>query len=132
MKTITVVSDDKVGLLADISYVLAKSKVNIDSLNAELIGRKAIITLLVKDPDRARTVLGRSGYRITEAESIVVRVSNKMGEIEKIGERLSHAGVNIEHVNMLSSTPSEGIFVFKVDKPRKASNILADCIVNID
>lgn len=132
MKTITVVSDDRVGLLADISYLLSKSKINIDSLNADLVGKKFIVTLLVKDPLRAREVLIRSGYRITEAESIVVKVPNRLGEIEKISERLANGGVNIENLTLLSSTPSDGVFVFKVDRPRKAVTLLSDVLVDAD
>jgi hypothetical protein len=132
MKTITIVSEDRVGLLADISYILSKSRINIDSINANLIGKKFIITLLVKDSQLAREVLSRGGYTITEAESIVVKIPNRLGEIEKVSERLATNGINIENVTMLSVNPSEGVFVLKVDKPKKACSVLSDILVDAD
>lgn len=57
MRTITIVSNDKVGLLADISYVLAKEKVNIESISADVISGKGIITLTLSDAEKGKEVL---------------------------------------------------------------------------
>ncbi|MCX6773186.1 MAG: ACT domain-containing protein [Candidatus Micrarchaeota archaeon] len=57
MKQITIVADDKVGLLADISYILGKARVNIDAISVEVHGGKAIISLTFKDDKKAISLL---------------------------------------------------------------------------
>jgi len=52
IKQITVVAEDKVGLLADISYILGKAKINIESLSVEVQGNKCLIDISVKDEAR--------------------------------------------------------------------------------
>jgi len=53
MHSITIVADDRVGLLADISYILGTTHINIESISVSAIGGKAVITLLVKNPEKA-------------------------------------------------------------------------------
>jgi hypothetical protein len=130
MKTLTVIAEDKIGLLADISYILAKSRINIDSINADIIGKKAIISLLVRDAERAREVLNRSGYVTSAEESIVIKLPNRVGELEQLTKKLCQDGINIEDLSMLSNSHNEGVFLIKVDKPRKASRILSDFIID--
>ncbi len=86
MKQVTIVSEDRVGLLADISYVLGKSSVNIEGLSVDVLGGKAVIGLEVKDPGKAQDILSRNGFQTTPPEAIVIRVSNE--SMDKITEML--------------------------------------------
>ena len=95
MRSITIVSEDRVGLLADISYILGKSSINIDGLNVDVVGKKAIIALVIRDPKRAAGVLHRNGYQTAEMDSIVVKVSNTSGELSRIADKLSKERVNV-------------------------------------
>lgn len=76
MKSITIVSEDRLGLLADISYILGKSSINIEGLFVDVIGGKAVISMDVKDPRKASGVLGMNGFKTTNPESIVIKVAN--------------------------------------------------------
>ncbi|MFN7991560.1 MAG: ACT domain-containing protein [Candidatus Micrarchaeia archaeon] len=122
MKSVTIVSEDRVGLLADISYVLGKSNVNIDGLVVDVVGGKAVIALEVKDPKKASDILSRNGFRTTNPEAIVIKVANdSMG---RITEMLEGEKVSVTEMTMLSSDHSDGIFALNVDKPRKANKML--------
>ena len=126
MKTITIVADDKIGLLADISYILGKAKINIESINVDVVGDKAIITLALSDNDRGKEVLEASGYRVTENDTIVVKLKDRPGELNKITSLLSNEGVSIENVYMLSRDGENTVLALKVDKPKKASTLLKE------
>lgn len=123
MKSVTIVSDDRVGLLADISYILGKSNVNIDGLYVDVIGGKAVIAMEVKDPKKAVDVLMRNGFKTTDPSSIVIKVSNN--SVEKITEMLEVEKISVKDLAMLSSDSTEGIFALNVDKPRKATKMLS-------
>jgi len=132
MKSITIVADDKVGLLADISYILGKAKVNIDSLNVDVVAHKAVVVLTVMDSEKARSVLEASGYKVTEANMVVVKMPDQPGELSKITGTLAKQHVNIENVLTLSRDGKDTVLAISVDKPKKAAELLKEYLLNKD
>jgi hypothetical protein len=130
MKSITIVADDKVGLLADISYILGKAKVNIDALNVDVVANKAFIVLTVPDAEKARSVLEASGYKVTESNMVVLKLSDQPGELSKITSTLAKQHVNIENVLTLSRDGKDTVLAVMVDKPKKASELLKEYLLN--
>lgn len=122
MKSVTIISDDKVGLLADISYILGKSSVNIDGLFVDVVGGKAVISIEVKDPKKASLILETNGFNLAHPDSIVVKVSSN--SMEKITEMLEFENISVTELSMLSADKDDGVFAIKVDKPRKAYKML--------
>ena len=131
MKSVTIVSDDRVGLLADISYILGKSNVNIDGLHVDVINGKAVINLEVKDTKKAGEILVRNGFTTTDPASIVIKVSNN--SMDKITEMLEVEKITVKELSTLSADSSDGIFALNVDKPRKATKMLSPFMLgNLD
>ena len=130
MKSVTIVADDRVGLLADISYLLGKAKVNIESISVDVVAKKAVISLIIKDPDRAKTVLENAGFKVTESNSIVIKLVDKPGELSRITSMLAESGINIENVHIVSRDGSNTILSVVVDKPKKAVKLLDEFLLN--
>ena len=131
MKQITLVVDDKVGLLADISYLLGRSRINIEAISAATVGGKSIVTLTVKDSHRAIEVLAANGYHCLEADSLVAKLDNKPGELAKMSRLLADNKVNIENVTMLSQDERCSVYSLRVDKPSRAEKILRNAFFRI-
>lgn len=129
MKQLTITMDDKVGVLADISYILGKAKINIESVSAEAYGGKVVINLTVKDDKRAAELLAASGYKALESDVLVIKVKDAPGELSKISTRLKDANIDIQSLFILARGDGYSLDVFKVDKPKAARKILADCIL---
>lgn len=123
MKSVTIVSDDRVGLLADISYILGKSAINIDALSVDVVGGKAVISLEVKDPKRATGVLQSNGFTTAGLDSIIIKVAND--SVEEITEMLEGEKVQVKELSPLSSDAVDAIYALSVDKPRKAARMLS-------
>jgi hypothetical protein len=123
MKSVTIISADRVGLLADISYILGKSSMNIDALSVDVMGGKAVISLEVKDPKRASEVLQSNGFSIANPDSIIIKVSNRA--VGEITEMLEDEKVQIKALDPISAGESDSIFALSVDKPRKAARMLS-------
>jgi len=130
MKSITVVSDDKVGLLAEISYVLAKSNINIEALDFDVVGKKAIVTLTVQDAENAKDALSAGGYVVAEENCVTIKLIDKPGEFNRIASMLSHDGINIEKVHMISKEGKKAILSIVVDNPELANKILSDYLTS--
>lgn len=129
MKQITIVAEDKVGLLADISYILGKARVNIESIAVEVIGTKGIINLTLKDDKKATQMLEGNGYKVLSSEVLVVKVKDEPGELSKISKMLVDSGVNVESLYLLSRHGGYSLDAVKVDSPKKAAKVLEGYLV---
>ena len=125
MKEITIVADDKVGVLADISYILGKAKINIESVAASAMEGKAIITLMLKDEKRAADLLKNNGYHVLESEIFVIKLKDQPGQLSDLSKELSEAGVNLSSLYVVAREKGVTVVALRVDKPQKAKKILA-------
>jgi hypothetical protein len=124
MKTITIVEEDRVGLLMDISYILGKEKINIESITANAVGGKAIITLTVKDGNEAKKTLLKNGFHIIEEDMLMVSMKDRPGELAALAKLLKDNGINMMNLYMVSKDSKNTIIAIKPDKPKKAADIL--------
>ncbi len=115
-------------MLADISYVLAKNKINIETISVNVVGGKAIIVLTVNNPKKAIGVLATNRYKNLEEDYFVVKLEDKPGELNKITTLLSSSGVNILNVHLLTRDGKQTMIALKVDKGRKAKELLKDSL----
>ena len=129
MKSVTIVADDKVGLLADISYILAKAKINIDSVTVDVIGGKAIISLGLSDAVKGKGVLEAASYKVEDVNSVVVKLPDKPDELSKITAMLTKDGVKVENVRTLSKDEGNTILAITVDKPKRAIGVLKNYLI---
>ena len=129
MRPVTVVCEDRTGLLADVSYILSKSNININSLDVHVVGGKAVISLEVKDPKKAKTILEKNGFSTVNLEAIVIKLSNKLRTIGEVKALLESKRVKAENISEISSDVNDGVFAITVNKPRKASRLLEQFMV---
>ncbi len=124
MKQMTVIAQDKVGVLADISYILGKARINIESVAAVSSEGKAVLTFLLADEKRAAQLLKHNGYRVLESEIFVVRLRDEPGELSKLSSRLTGAKISIMNLYVVARDRGFSIIALKVDKPKAAKKIL--------
>ncbi len=130
MKTITIVADDRIGLLADISYILGKAKLNIESIGVEVVAGKAVVSLGVLDADKAKDVLTQNSYDVKEANVIVVKLTDEPGQFNTITSMLAKEGVDISKVHMLSRDGKVTVIGLTVDKQKKAEKLLEKYLIS--
>ena len=129
MKQITVVVADKVGVLAELSYLLGKARVNIEAISAEVQGGKSVINLVVSDEKKAEMILKSNGYHVLAGEMLVVRVKDAPGALSEISKKLQKAKINIESIYLLTRGEGYSLDALMVDKPKKAKKVLAEYLV---
>jgi hypothetical protein len=124
MKTIAIVEQDKVGLLMDISYILGKEKINIESITANAIGGKAVITITVKKGDEAKKILAKNGFHIMEEDVIMVEMDDKPGELANLAKILKDNELLMSNLYVVSKDGRKTIVAIKIDKMKKAKKVL--------
>lgn len=129
MKDVTIIMDDKMGLLADISYILGKARINIESIASTSVGGKAIISIVVKNAQKAQKVLEQNGFRVSSGNILFVRIPNEPGNLSKIAKMLVDGKIELEKLAQVSIDGEHVVIGITVDRPRKAKKLLAEYLV---
>ena len=129
MRSVVIVTEDKAGLLSDISYILSKSGVVISGIDLDVVGGKAILSLSVKDPGRAKGVLERNGFKIVEPKALVIKISHSLRSFADVMRMLEKKKVRIEDYSEITSDDNGGVFALMVNKRRKASRLLENFMI---
>jgi hypothetical protein len=134
IKKLTLIMDDKLGLLSEISYVLAKERINIEEIDALSVDRKKAVVVIGVDAsvyDRAKNALERNGFKLEPQNALVVALSDKPGELARVSKQLSDHNIYIERVVTLGKDDSGRRLVqFFVNNVKEARKVLSDYLVS--
>ena len=99
---IVVMANNQVGVIADITAVLANAGINLESIDTESSGEQGAVILTTDNSDRALYVLNQAGYKAVGDEVLVLRLRDEPGSLAQIAEKLKQAGVNIQSMHILN------------------------------
>ena len=99
---IIIMVNNEVGVLADITGLLAAAGINVESMNTQTARERGAIIMTVNDTDHALSVLNQAGYKAVSDDSVVVRLRDEPGALAGVADRLRQAGVNIQNLHILA------------------------------
>ncbi len=103
MKEITVIAKNEVGSLAAIAEALGNTGVNIEAISAYEKNDHAIFRVVTTDSVTATKALSKiPGATIRDAEIIIVKMSNRPGELGKLTRKLANKAINLESAYIVS------------------------------
>jgi len=124
-----IINKDRKGLVALISELLGKNRINIDSINARSQNGLAEIRLITSDNDSALSILNASGFKAVPDENILVRIEDTPGALGRISRTLSESDIDIRGITMMEQNEGFNIVAIVTDKDDKAKKILGDTLV---
>ncbi len=103
MERIVVMVMDEVGVLAEITRVLAEAGINLSSINTQVKDGQGMVILSADnaDADNALEVLTQAGFTAVADDSLIVRLKDEAGALAKVADRISRAGINIHSLHIL-------------------------------
>jgi len=130
MKTITIVSKDYTGLVADITELLTENRIDISSITAEIAGADAIIRLMTEQQTEALKVLNEAGFHAVGQGAVLVRVVDKPGSLASISRKLAENGVDIKGINMIQQNEGYNVLAINSENDDDVREILGDILIN--
>ncbi len=104
MKELSIITDNRIGTLANVAEALGGVGINIEAIAAYEQGGKAIFRVLTNDATSARKSLekvpGITG--IVVSEILVLNLDNRPGELAKITRKMANRGVDLESIYIVS------------------------------
>lgn len=126
---IIVMARDEVGVIADISQALADEGVNLESINAQVVGEEVTIILTTDRSDRALYILNQAGFKAVSDDALVLRLPDEPGALAGVAGSLKDAGVNIESMHILSRQAGYAMIALKTDNRADAMAAIGNEVI---
>ena len=129
MKQITIVTKSQRGLTADISELLAKAGINIETLDAEDVEGVNVVTLSVDHYNRALTALRDAGYPAVTEDALLVRVQDEPGALAKIAVKFKDADIAVHSIRIIRRDNGWGIIAIGAERTEAAKALVRDSLI---
>jgi hypothetical protein len=120
VKQLSLFLPDRVGLLAEVSALIAKAKVNISAICAYQSEDKAQFLIVAESNAKAKKALAALGVEVKEEDVVCVEMPNNAGELARVAGKLADAGVNINFSWATAFVGKTSAWVIKTSNNAKA------------
>ena len=124
MPRIIVMAKNEVGVIADISRVLADNDINIETISTEALDDKGSISLTTNDYDGALRALTDAGFKTVTDDSLLVSLRDEPGALAKVAEKLKQGGVNIQSLQIVDRRGDYTTVAILTDDRAKTEGLL--------
>ena len=112
------------GVIAKISRVLADNGLNIETISADGLGEKGVITLTTDDYNAALKALTNAGFKSVSDNALIVRLLGEPGTLAKLVERFKDTGIDIQSLPILDLQGNYTTVAISADGRAKAESLV--------
>lgn len=123
-KEIIVTSENKIGALVKVAGPIKEAGISIRAVCAWGDGGKASFLLVTENNQKAEEALKKVGFTTKQNEVVLVELTNKIGSLAEAAQRLSGAGIDIDHC-YVSAHGGQALAIFATKDNQKAMKILS-------
>ena len=125
LNQLSVFSENKAGMLAEITSQLAEANIDIEALTIADTAEFGILRLLVDAPKKALSVLKLGGFTASLTPVIALKMKNEPGSLAKIARMLADAEISIEYLYACVAREENSAFVIlRIDDTEAAAALL--------
>jgi hypothetical protein len=116
---------NKPGVLARVTAVLSREKINIRATTISSFGERGFFNLIVDDPERAVKVLNRDGVEAELRAVVAILISDQPGGLDRLAQYLASEQVNIENAyGFVIESRVKAVFVLEVADTDRVLDLL--------
>lgn len=119
-KQISFVTPDEIGILAKVSGIIADAKVNINALSACSMQDKGYFMIVTDNNIQAKRALTNAGFQVSEENVILIEMSNRVGQMQKVASKIAAAGVNISYAYVTVGSGRSTFSIVKTNNDNRA------------
>jgi len=108
---LSVFSENRAGMLADITSILAEAEIDIEALTIAETAEFGILRFIVDAPKKAMSVLKLEGFVASLTPVIALSMGNTPGSLAKIAKVLGDSEISIEYLYAAVASNADGAFV---------------------
>jgi len=122
---LTIPAENKPGVLARVTSILARKKINIRSATISSFGDSGFINLVVDNPKQGYKVLKNEGIAVELKEIIAVLIEDRPGGLDKLLQILFAENINIENgYGFVIESRKNAVFILDVNDLARARDLI--------
>jgi len=126
VEQISIFIENKSGRLAEVCGILGNAGVNIRALSLADTSDFGILRLIVKDSEKALSVLKERHFTVSKTDVIGVEVPDSPGGLSKILQILDQNAVNVEYMYaFVERSGDNAVIIFRFDNVDEAISVLS-------
>jgi hypothetical protein len=129
MKQITIVCQERTGLVAEITAALGSAGINIETIDAEAAGGMGVVILTVDKYDDALRALHLANFHPVTEDAILVRLSDEPGALAAITKRFKDAKISLRSVRFIQRNEGSAIVAIGVERTEEAMALVRDVLI---
>ena len=129
LKRIVIVAKNEVGVIADITRVLADGGINLEGINTDSIGDQGTVIITADDTDHALALLNQAGFKAVSDETMVLRLKDEPGALAAVADCLKQANVNIQSMHILDREAGYATVGLTTDDRQRAEAAIRDATI---
>ena len=131
MKQLSIITNSRVGIIAEVTEALAAKNINIENIDAQVFEDKAIVTLEVDNEELALTELNNlHNYKVIAEDSIIIKLPNEPGALAKISRRFTDASVDLLSIRFIERNEDFGLVAISTERSEVALALIKDVLVS--
>ncbi len=99
--------NNKVGTLAEVTSVIAESKINLIAITAHAVDNVGHICFVTENNKEAKKLLKSKKYDVAEESCVMVTLDHKPGALQSVTTKIAQAGIDL--TLLYGSVEKEGI-----------------------
>ncbi|MGD0908392.1 MAG: ACT domain-containing protein [Candidatus Acidiferrales bacterium] len=124
-KELSIICDDRPGMLSHLAQLLGDAEVNIVAINCAPLGVQGIVRLVVDDVPGARNAFDGKHLSYMEHDVLLVEMPNLPGTLAEFAAKLAAKNINITTAyGAAAKDTKNAIVVFRVSDLDKALSIV--------
>ncbi len=129
MKSLTIIQETRAGMLAEITTLLERHKIDLRGIGGSTVGSLAVINLTVERGQTCFDILTEAGFKVFANEQILIRVKDKPGALAEISRQLANVQIDIQSVHVVGHEGEMAIVALATENDFSARQILLDILV---
>ena len=122
---LTIPAENKPCILAQITSILARKKINIRSATISSFGNSGFINLIVDNPKQGQKALRKEGIAVELKEIITVLIDDRPGGLDELLQVLCAENVNIENgYGFVIESRKHAVFVLDVTDAERTEDLI--------
>jgi hypothetical protein len=122
---LTIPVENKPCVLATITSILARKKINIRSASITSFGDSGLVNLIVDNPKQGHKALSKEGIPVELKEVIVVLIEDRPGGLDKLLQVLCAENINIENgYGFVIESRKNAVFILEIKDSAPARDVI--------
>jgi len=122
---LTIPVENKAGILAKITAVLSRAKINIRATTISSFGDRGFLNFIVDDPEAGKRVLEKEGVSVSLKEVVAVLIKDQPGGMDRLVQLLAAENINIENAyGFVLESRKNAVFILDVKNRDKTLALL--------